>query len=235
MSHGLVWTEQPRRKPVWPWVLVAICLLCLMMRLAFEFIGPGNQAAWLNFWGFRPDAIASRLLGDPANRLDPELLGLLTALFIHIDWVHLIGNLAYLWVFGLAVERAVGHWWFVLLFLGLGGLANLYVGLQMDSSTVPVIGASGGVSAIMGIYLGLFPSRRMGLWVPLGLYLQFVKVPAVLVIGSWFTLQLLYSVFGPTSTDVAWSAHIAGFVLGLVAAMLLRLPPGYYHLTARED
>jgi len=227
---------QRRRPARWPWVLVAFCLICLVIKLTLILMGPATSDAWLHFWGFRPDAVMT-LLGkhDPRDWLDADLAGLVTALFMHADWLHLAGNLAYLWVFGIAVERAVGHIRFALLFLLLGGLANLYVAWRLDGSDLLVIGASGGVSAIIGVYLGLFPGRRMGLWIPLGLYLQFARVPALLVIGSWFTLQLLYSVFGPMSETVAWPAHVAGFLLGVMAALLLRLFPRSLQLESRDD
>jgi membrane associated rhomboid family serine protease len=105
----------------------------------------------------------------------------------------------------------------------------------MGPTQTPVIGASGGVSALIGIYLGLFPVSRMGLWLPLGLYLQFARVPAILVIGSWFTLQLIYTVFGGQDGAVAWWAHIAGFVAGVVVAILLRPFPGLVDLTLQDD
>jgi membrane associated rhomboid family serine protease len=168
--------------------------------------------------------------------LDQQLLGLVTALFVHAEWLHLAGNLAYLWVFGVAVERAIGHWRFLLFFfLLLGSLANLAVAWQMGDAAMPVIGASGGVSAIIGIYLGLFPNRRMGLWIPLGLFPQFVRVPALLVIGSWFILQLLYSAFGPMSGAVAWWSHVAGFIGGLAVALILRLFAGTATSAFYED
>ena len=88
--------------------------------------------------------------------------------------------------------------------------------------TSPIIGASGAISAVVGAYLGLFPSRRIGMLLPLGLYLQFARVPAVLVIGSWFTLQLVYTVLGPITGIVAWWTHMAGFALGLIFALLVR-------------
>ena len=235
MSPALQLTAFGRREPVWPWVLVSLCLICVIMKAVSSLIGQGSDEAWLHFWGFSPTRVMEILQRPPAEWLDPGLLGLVTALVVHSDWLHLAGNLAYLWVFGVCVERAVGHLRFALLFILLGSLANIYVVLQMPESTLPVIGASGGVSAIIGVYLGLFPRRRMGLWVPLGLYLQFARVPALLVIGSWFTLQLLYSVFGPTSEAVAWWAHIAGFCAGLLAAMLLRLTSRRLNLSPTED
>lgn len=176
----------------------------------------------------------------PAAGFDLESLavagGLFSALFLHVDWIHLIGNLAYFWAFGISVEKAVGNGRFLFLFLILGGMANLYTAWHLQAMHgVPVIGASGGVSAVIGIYLGLFPRRRMGLWLPLGLYLQFARVPAILVIGSWFILQLLYSAFGPASQQVAWAAHLSGFALGLLTAVLLRLLSSGLRLDHRDD
>jgi len=100
------------------------------------------------------------------------------------------------------------------------------VALQLPELDRAVIGASGGVSAIIGIFLGLFPTRKIGLWLPLGLFLQFARIPALLVIGSWFTLQVVYTVFGPTTGAVAWWTHVAGFVTGLLAALAVRLVVG---------
>jgi membrane associated rhomboid family serine protease len=215
-----------RREALWPWMLVLVGIVCLSMKLGYALLEPRLAEAWLHFWGFVPAEINAVLAAPPSAWLDQHLLGLVTALFVHAEWLHLAGNLAYLWVFGVAVERAIGHWRFFLCFIVLGSLANFAVAWQMGSATAPVIGASGGVSAIIGIYLGLFPNRRMGLWIPLGLYLQFARVPALLVIGSWFILQLLYSAFGPMSGAVAWWSHVAGFLGGLVVALVLRLFTG---------
>ena len=129
-------------------------------------------------------------------------------------------------MFGIPVERALGHLRFIGLFLLLGALANLFVALHIPELDRTIIGASGGVSAIIGVYLGLFPARRIGLWLPLGLFLQFARIPALLVIGSWFTLQVLYTVFGPMSDAVAWRTHVAGFVAGVLVALAIRLFSG---------
>jgi membrane associated rhomboid family serine protease len=146
----------------------------------------------------------------------------LSALFVHASWLHLLGNLAYLWVFGLKVEQGVGPLGMLPLFLLGGALANVIVALRLPELETPIIGASGAVSAVVGAYLGLFPRRRIGLFLPLGLYLQFARVPALLVIGSWFTLQLLYTAFGPINAAVAWWTHLAGFALGLGFSLVTR-------------
>ena len=217
-------------------MLLASSLAIVMVSAGFVFSAAVDVNGWLHFWGFRPEEIMLAV----QNPLDPQhalaLSGLVSALFLHADWVHLVGNLAYLWVFGISVEKAVGHWRFLLIFLGLGAAANAVTAWHMQGAgSLAVIGASGGVSAIIGVYLGLFPRRRIGLWLPLGLYMQFARVPAVLVIGSWFTLQLLYSVFGPEQHAVAWSAHLSGFGLGLAAALLMRLFPASVNLRYRDD
>jgi membrane associated rhomboid family serine protease len=154
--------------------------------------------------------------------LDAGLSSLFTALFVHSGWAHLAGNLAYLWVFGVKVEQKLGSLFMLAVFFLGGALAHVMVALQLPLLESPVIGASGAVSAVVGAYLGLFPSSRIGLFLPLGLYLQFARVPALLVIGSWFTLQLVYSAFGPITGAVAWWTHLAGFLLGLMFAMLAR-------------
>ena len=153
---------------------------------------------------------------------DYQVLSLVSALFIHTSWLHLMGNMVYLWVFGMPLERRLGSLGVVLVFVLGGALANLFVTMRLPELTSPIVGASGAVSAVVGAYLGLFPSRRIGMLLPLGLYLQFARVPAVLVIGSWFTLQLVYTVLGPITGVVAWWTHMAGFALGLIFALLVR-------------
>ena len=234
----MIQTAPPVSAPalVWPWFLTLFALSMAVVSAGYLLGMVSDPQHWLGFWSFRPDEIIAAVDHPWSQKSAGALAGLVTALLLHADWFHLIGNLAYFWAFGVSVEKAVGHWRFALLFLVLGGLANGYAAWQLHGlQNLPVVGASGGVSAIIGVYLGLFPRRRMGLWLPLGLYLQFARVPALLVIGSWFTLQLLYSVFGPTSHDVAWSAHLAGFALGLVAALVLRAVPGRINLAYRDE
>lgn len=209
-----------------PWMVILISAVALAV-MASTLVVPENMAsAWIDFWGFRPSRISELLSGDPGFRESAGLLGLVSALFAHSTWLHLAGNMAYLWVFGIPVERALGHLKFVGVFLLLGALANLFVALRIPELDRTIIGASGGVSAVIGVYLGLFPNRRIGLWLPLGLFLQFARIPALLVIGSWFTLQVLYTVFGPMSDAVAWRTHVTGFVAGVLVALVIRLVSG---------
>lgn len=153
---------------------------------------------------------------------DGSALRLLSALFLHGDWTHLLGNLLFLLIFGLPAERSMGPWRLLLLF-GLGGaLANLAAVITIGTPDRLIFGASGAVSALIGAYLALFPTAKLGLVVPLGLYLQFVKVPAPLLIGVWALLQVVFTFIGPAFGAVAWSAHLAGFAFGGAFALLAR-------------
>jgi membrane associated rhomboid family serine protease len=220
-------TNWSRRPPSSPWVTLVISLLCLFAALVYASLSPLVQQAVIETAGAIPTQVQQALSRPLGDGLGSGLLPLCTALFLHSSWLHLAGNLAYLWVFGMPVERSAGGFFLALLFLLGGALAYLIVAIRLPDLRAPIIGASGAVSAVVGAYLGLFPSRRMGLYLPLGLYLQFARVPALVVIGSWFTLQLVYSLFGPITGSVAWWTHLAGFTLGLIFAMLAR---GLSHL-----
>lgn len=221
MEGGIVtnWSVGP---PHPPYVAIAISLLCVFSLLVYSGLSPLLQQAMIDVLGMRPAAIDALLERDFGAWWDVRALSVVTALFVHASWLHLLGNLAYLWVFGIKVEQALGSLAMLLVFLLGGALANVIVALRLPQLETPIIGASGAVSAVVGAYLGLFPRRRIGLFLPLGVYLQFARVPALLVIGSWFTLQLLYTAFGPINAAVAWWTHLAGFALGLSFALLTR-------------
>ncbi|MFC0679457.1 rhomboid family intramembrane serine protease [Lysobacter korlensis] len=165
-------------------------------------------------------------LNQPAAWVDAARDGtlgrLVSALFLHADWSHLLGNLLFLLIFGLPAERAMGPWRLLGLFLLGGAAANLAAVIAIGSPDRLIIGASGAVSAMIGAYLALFPAARLGVVLPLGLYLQFVRAPAALLIGLWAALQLIYTFIGPAFGAVAWSAHLAGFAFGGAFALLAR-------------
>lgn len=220
MNAGIV-THWSNRPPRFPWVTLTVFLLCVIAKLAQVLLPPASQMIVFGQGAVIPSQI-TEVLTQPAAWTDIRLLTLFSALFLHASWAHLIGNMIYLWVFGIPLERRVGYTGMLLVFLVGGALANLFVCLRLPDMTSPIIGASGAVSAVVGAYLGLFPFRRIGMLLPLGLYLQFARVPSILVIGSWFTLQLVYTMIGPITGVVAWWTHMAGFILGLMFALFLR-------------
>jgi membrane associated rhomboid family serine protease len=219
--NGIVtnWSENP---PHPPFVTVSISLICILALFIYAGLSPLMQQGMIDMGGMQPSSISDLLGQNPASWWSMSALSLVTSLFIHASWLHLFGNLAYLWVFGIKVEQRLGSVGITLIFLLGGTLANVIVALRLPQLETPIIGASGGISAVVGAYLGLFPRRKIGLFLPLGVYLQFARVPALLVIGSWFTLQLLYTVFGPINGAVAWWTHLAGFALGLSFALVTR-------------
>jgi len=175
----------------------------------------------LTTWGALSGGLRSPQAWGDALR-DGSAARLVSALFLHADWAHLLGNLLFLLIFGLPAERAMGPWRFLVLFLLGGAVANLAAVLAIGTPDRLIIGASGAVSALIGAYLALFPSAKLGVVVPLGLFLQFVKMPAALLIGIWALLQLLYTFIGPAFGAVAWSAHLAGFAFGGAFALVAR-------------
>ena len=198
--------------------------LFALLWLAFLWLTTRDAAvrdALLGNWGALSGDLATP--GDwlQAAR-DGRSLRLLSALFLHADWAHLIGNLVFLLIFGLPAERAMGSWRFLLLFLLGGAVANLVAVLVMGAPDRLLIGASGAVAAVIGAYLALFPRARLGVVLPLGLFLQVVRAPASLLIGLWALLQVVFAYIGPAFGTVAWSAHLAGFGFGMAFALAAR-------------
>ncbi|MFT4256466.1 MAG: rhomboid family intramembrane serine protease [Pseudoxanthomonas sp.] len=191
--------------------------LAVLLVLSFLWSQAQPQASLLRDWGALSGGLA-----EPQAWRDGAALRLFTALFLHADWAHLLGNLVFLLVFGLPAERTMGPWRFLMLFLLGGAVSNLVAGLYIGAPERVIIGASGAVSAVIGAYLALFPGAKLGVVLPLGLFLEFVKAPAFLLIGAWAALQVLFAYIGPAFGAVAWAAHIAGFVFGLVFALFVR-------------
>ena len=199
-----------------------LLLVALWLAFVWSLTRPdeARHALWLA-WG----ALGHGLRGSEdwlAALRDGSVLRLFTALFLHADWAHLLGNLVFLLIFGLPAERTMGPWRFLVLFLLGGAVSNLAAVLAIGVPDRVIIGASGAVSAVIGAYLALFPNAKLGVVLPLGLFLQFVKAPAFLLIGIWALLQVVFAYIGPAFGTVAWSAHIAGFLFGVVFALFVR-------------
>jgi membrane associated rhomboid family serine protease len=210
-----------RQKPGVRWatpLLLSLLGMAWLWTLAQE---PAAQRTLLLEWG----ALSGALVAPGAWRAaltDGDALRLLTALFLHADWAHLLGNLVFLLVFGLPAERTMGAWRFMLLFLLGGAAANLATVAGIQTPDRIIIGASGAVSAVIGAYMALFPGARLGVVLPLGLFLQFVRAPAFVLIGLWAVLQLVFTFAGPAFGVVAWAAHLGGFAFGVAFALVAR-------------
>ena len=211
----------PRKSPSLRWATPLLFALLWACFIGLELAPDAVERRWVTEWGALSGGLAS--LDAWARALhDGSLLRLFTALFLHADWAHLLGNLVFLLIFGVPAERMMGSRRFLVLFLMGGALANLAAVIIIGTPDRLVIGASGAVSALIGAYLALFPRTKLGMVVPLGLFLQFVKVPTPLLIGVWAALQLVFTYIGPAFGAVAWSAHLAGFAFGGMFALVTR-------------
>ncbi|MFD8273503.1 rhomboid family intramembrane serine protease [Streptomyces flaveolus] len=162
------------------------------------------------------------VIGPPDYDKSPEL-SVLTAMFLHGSWLHLLGNMLFLWIFGNNVEDRMGHVRF-LLFYGVCGYAATYgFALLNADSGDPLIGASGAIAGVLGAYLVLYPKARVWVLVPFLIFLP-LRLPAWIVLGFWFGLQAVYSSGGAVSAagTVAYVAHVVGFLAGMLIAWPLR-------------
>lgn len=154
---------------------------------------------------------------------NPIGLTLLSSMFMHGDWVHLGGNMLYLWIFGDNVEHRFGHWKFLGFYLASGICASLFQIFLAPDSMIPTLGASGAISGILGAYLVLFPRNKVMAIV----LIRIMEIPAVVVLGMWIAMQIFLGAgtIGSTGTEggIAYGAHIGGFLAGVVSGGMARM------------
>ena len=129
--------------------------------------------------------------------------------------MHLIGNMLYLWIFGNNVEDAVGHGRFIVFYLLCGAAAVFAQAIPHPQSEIPMVGASGAISGVLGAYILLYPHARILVAIPFGFYLHTTRLPAGTVLGLWFILQLINTTFAGDQGGIAFGAHIGGFLMGM--------------------
>jgi membrane associated rhomboid family serine protease len=215
-----------RRVPIVTIGLIVACVAVFAYELGTQSTG-GDSAleAMFRRYGLVPANLTAALSGHRAD-LGRELLTIPTSMFLHGGWLHLIGNMLYLWIFGNNIEDRLGRLRFLVFYLVGGFAAAATQVLIAPHSAVPVIGASGAIAAVLGAYLVLFPRARVLSLVFLGFFYQLLEVPALIVLGLWFVLQLIDGLasLGVESSagGVALFEHIGGFILGVVVGLLLR-------------
>ena len=196
--------------------LIALNIVSFLWELASIEAGYGN---FVEDWGLVP----GRFLSDPLN----DSVTLFTSMFLHGGWMHIAGNMLFLWIFGDNVEDALGHGRYLLFYLISGLVAAGAQMLVAPDSTVPMVGASGAIAGVLAAYVSLYPRARVLVLVPIFVFISFFEFPAWLVILEWFALQLL-SGMGALAVPsagggVAFFAHIGGFVCGLLLIRLMML------------
>ncbi|WP_119458760.1 rhomboid family intramembrane serine protease [Rhodospirillaceae bacterium SYSU D60014] len=200
--------------------LIVACVLAFLWQLALP---PLAQQRAIFALGFIPGVF----FGD--QRLPAEIawipsgLSLLTSMFLHGGWLHLLGNMLYLWIFGNNVEDAMGHVKFLLFYLLCGVIAALTQGFTDPEVLVPMVGASGAIGGVLGAYIVLHPHARILVLIPLGFFITTARIPALLVLGLWFVLQFIQgSMVVGEQGGIAFWAHIGGFISGAVLVVPFR-------------
>ncbi|MGA3032853.1 MAG: rhomboid family intramembrane serine protease [Terracidiphilus sp.] len=171
------------------------------------------------------DAFVARWAVIPADILHGHhWITLITAMFMHAGWLHIIGNMVFLWAFGPEIEDAMGRWHYLAFYLLGGIVAMLAQVVGSGDSTIPCLGASGAIAAVMGAFIVMYPRDRIRsiLWIVI--FVQVTYIPAVLLIGFWFLIQLLNVglVANVKTGGVAYLAHVGGFLFGAITARLWR-------------
>ena len=156
-----------------------------------------------------------------------DYLQLISNLFLHGGWLHIIGNLWFLFLFGRTSEGCLGHLKYFIFYLVCGVAANLVQVAFDPSSDIPVIGASGAISGILGSYIFCFPRARISTLIPIFFFFTIVEIPALVFIGIWFLLQVYQGTLSNSmaGSNVAWWAHIGGFLMGIGLNVMLNRKP----------
>jgi membrane associated rhomboid family serine protease len=207
-------------RPIVTYLLIGLCVLVFIWQF---MLGPeGGQRAVYSL-----GVIPARLLGH--GELDPSLVvvgpwtTVFTSMFMHGGVMHLLGNMLYLWIFGDNVEDSMGHVRFIIFYVLCGAAAVFAQALPDPTSQVPMIGASGAISGVLGGYLLLFPHARVLVAIPLGFVMHMTRLPAMWVLLLWFGLQLLSNILqGEAGAGVAFRAHIGGFIAGMALVPLFK-------------
>ena len=202
------------RPPVVTRALVVMNALAFLYQLS---MGPRLEAFVFEY-GISPVKLS--LWGQYAGlTLNNTFMPFLYAQFLHGGWMHLIGNMWYLWIFGDNVEDRLGHGRFLFFYLACGVASMAVHCLFNPGSTLPAIGASGAIAGVLGAYMVSYPHARILTLIPIFFFVQLVEIPALIVLGFWFLIQLLNGLASSAqghAAGVAWWAHIGGFVVGII-------------------
>jgi len=213
--------DNPRiNTPYVTWSIIGVCVLVFFWQLSLG--ANGGELAVYQF-----GMIPARLFGTA--QLDPELAAVpawstvFTSMFMHGGWMHLGFNMLFLWIFGDNVEDSMGHVRYLVFYLTCGVAAALAQGLVNPDSTIPMVGASGAISGVLGAYLLLHPRATVRTVIFLGVFVTMMHLPALIVLGLWFLMQLASAAFSNSGeAGVAFWAHVGGFVAGMALVPLFK-------------
>ncbi len=213
-----------------PYLTVAFIIACVLVFIWQLSFGTEGQQVVYSFGVIPAVLLGSQTLpGDLA--VIPPWATVFTSMFMHGGWMHLIGNMLYLWVFGNNVEDAMGHSRFIIFYLLCGIAAVFAQALPDPGSEIPMIGASGAISGVLGAYLLLYPHAKVLVAIPVVVIIHTIRIPAAFVLIFWFALQLISSYMsGDEGGGVAFGAHIGGFIAGMALVPFFRKKNRPLHL-----
>lgn len=208
-----------------PYVTIALIAINVLVFLSYVSLDDWDLQRFIMTWGLVPARFAS----------GAGLETLFTSMFLHGGWLHLGGNMLFLWIYGDNLEEEMGHLGFLIFYLACGAAAGLAQALPDPGSPIPMVGASGAIAGVMGGYLLLFPRARVDVLFIFIIFFRIIAIPAWVVLGLWLAIQIFSGVSTPSDVGgVAYWAHVGGFVAGLVLtlpAWLRRGGQGYWQRT----
>jgi rhomboid family protein len=203
-----------------PYVTWALILACVGVYIWQVQQGPDSKV-FIDY-GFMPDKLMSPQFGTDVPAVAP-ILTIFTSMFLHGGIWHLLGNMLYLWIFGNNIEDAMGHARFLLFYVLSGVAAAMTMAMMDPASNIPMVGASGAISGVLGAYMLLYPRARVTVLIPILIILYPFRISAVWVVGVWFAMQLWNAAVSmPNSPGVAWWAHVGGFAAGIALTPFLK-------------
>jgi membrane associated rhomboid family serine protease len=202
-----------RTIPFVTYTLIVANVLAFLMELS---LGP-NLERFVYIFGVVPQKVLYAVFEAP-ELIPYTVVPFFTSIFLHGGWMHLLGNMLYLYIFGDNVESALGHFRYIVFYLSCGIAASLVHILFNSGSDIPTVGASGAIAGVLGAYFLLFPRARVVTLVPIFFFFQIIEIPALIFLGLWFFIQFLSGSMtigsGVAAAGVAWWAHIGGFAVG---------------------
>ena len=229
-------TIRSKTFPIINWLIIGANALVFLFELS---LSPQSLEQFISAFGIIPEQL--NILQPWVMVANPlPLVTLLTHMFLHGGWVHFLSNMWILYIFGDNVEARLGHFRYIIFYILGGVIAGLTQVLIAPNSSIPSIGASGAIAAVLGAYLVLFPHARVVSLVPIFFFFWFVDIPAIFYLGFWFISQLFSGIMSlPTAGavgGVAWWAHIGGFIYGVFIHKLFvkRTPSDTYYQAYRQ-
>lgn len=221
------------KTPVVTYSLIAICIIVFVLEITSSSYSTGQL---FYSYGVIPAVLTGKAELPVTIATIPAELTLISSMFMHGGFMHLVGNMLYLWIFADNIEDGLGPIKFIIFYI-LAGIAAALTQVYMNTnSTIPMVGASGAIGGVLGAYLVNYPKAKVLVLIPLGFFSQIVRIPAKYVLGFWFVLQFISSSFSSSEGGgVAYGAHIGGFIFGVIAILFFNRRRNTNALTLKKN